>query len=298
MNIITNLLYSLYFYYFIIPTPLYFSLFSFAILFPYIESFLILFIKNKLIIYNKVFHSLPILLFINTIIAILISSIKSITFYDAFLVLFLGTSFHLFTDIIKNKDIHIFYPFTKKGYSLSLSNYFDPIPIIILMTTIFIFIFKDKGELNWPLKIIPFLLLLIIFLIKYLIKRVIIRSLDINDQNLMLPTFNFSIWQIILVKESGSIIYRLNIINRKFESLKYFPSDISNESLELLNHSGLFKEFNKKYKYLYKKEYKNKGINHIMVFDLKNFFSLFKREQIYFEMRVKDNKIIKEYIRL
>jgi len=177
MNIITNILFSIYLYFLFKLDNASFYIIVLGIVFPHFEFLLTLFIKDRLKISNKIFHSIPIITLFNLIISfLLIIVFKELNYLHSFLFLFLGNLIHLFSDLLKSKPIYIVYPFRKNRFSLSISNYFDLAPIIILVISNFLIIFLGLQKIRVEV-FLPLLLLIIYFNLRFLIKKIIFKKL-------------------------------------------------------------------------------------------------------------------------
>jgi hypothetical protein len=212
--------------------------------------------------------------------------------------LFFGNFIHFFSDLTKSKDLYLLYPISKKSFNFSISNYFDIIPSIILIVSNFLIIlFEDK--LNNFEKIIPFLIFTLYFFSRYVIKRMIFKNilhkLDKEYEILVKPTLKVNIWNVIRVADNNIYLFNLDIIKRRYLFVKYFSNNISEFDLSRINESEIFNNFKNEHKFLYYQtiELKN-NVKLLQVFDVKNFFNLFKREQVYYETKSVNNEITKE----
>jgi len=301
MNIITNLLFSIYLYFLLGINSYYFYIIVLGILFPNMEIILLMFFKNKLKLNNKIFHSFIILTIINLFISMAFTMLMDLRFINILFFLLLGNSIHLLSDLFKNKFIYLLYPLKKDAYNISISNYFDIIPVIILVVSNFSIIFLEI-KINLIEKLIPIVLLFLYFLTAYIIKRIIYKKiiLDLNDDYKVIvsPTLKITVWNIIRVTENNVYLFQLDIITRKYLFVKYFSNNILKTELDIINNSVLFTDFKLNHDYLYYQVYENSSasnnIKFVRVFDVRNFFNLFKREQKYYEAKFINDNLVKE----
>lgn len=299
MNVITSILFSIYFLFLLKVDDFWLYLIVLGIIFPYFENFLLFFIENKLKFKNKILHSFIILTPINILFSIIILNLNK-NFFISFLFIFLGNLIHLFSDLTKSKYLYPFYPIKNVKLNLSISNYFDITPSIILIISNFLIIFLN-SKLNILEKLVPLIILILYFISRYAIKKYITKNifkdLDGKYKILIVPTLKINIWNIIRVAENNIYLFNLDIIKRKYLFVKYFTNNISKEDLETIEKSELFSKFKETNKFLYYQSYElKKDVKVLQVFDIKNFFNLFKREQVYYEAKYKNKKLVKEKI--
>ena len=300
MNVITNILFSVYLYFFLKLENIYLYLMVIGIIFPYLESLFIIFLKNKSKFKNKIFHSVVILGFISLILALIITLKFNKSFFFSFLFLSIGNFIHLFSDLTKSKDLYLLYPFKNKKNNFSISNYFDIIPSIILIISNFLMILFE-NKLNLFERLIPLLILGLYFFSRFMIKKVILKiilkNMDEKYDIIIAPTLKINIWNVIRVAKNNIYLFNLDIIKGKYLFVKYFTNNISDDDIKKIAKSENFKTFKKNHKYLYYQSYSfKKDVKVLQVFDVKNFFNLFKREQVYYEVKYKNDKMIKEKV--
>ena len=163
MNIITETLFAVYFYFlFKLNTPQLLLILT-GIIFPYFEDVFLYPFKNKFRFKNKIFHSL-----VTSFVIVFFVSL----FFDvrySFIFIWSGYFIHLFSDLIKSKKISVYYPFSSKKISLGISNYFDVIPVIILMISNFIMILFE-NKIGFFERFLPLGVILSYFVVKYFIE--------------------------------------------------------------------------------------------------------------------------------
>ncbi len=297
MNVITSILFSIYLLFLLKVDNFWLYLMVVGIIFPYFEIFLLFFIKDKLKFKNKLLHSFVILIPLDIIFSIITLKFNK-TFFLSFLFIFLGNLIHLFSDLTKSKYLYPFYPIKNIKFNLSISNYFDIVPSIILIISNFLMIFLD-SKLNFLGRLIPLIILILYFISRYVIKRFIAKNIfkGLNEEYkiLIAPTLKINIWNIIRVAENNIYLFNLDIIKRKYLFVKYFTNNISPEDLKRIEKSKSFNKFKETHKFLYYQSHEfKKDVKVLQVFDIKNFFNLFKREQVYYEAKYKNKKLVKE----
>ena len=289
MNIITNTLFSFYLYFLFNLNQNDTAYILAGLFLPYTEDILLLFTKNKFKFKNKLLHSVAI------IPGFLMVSIFN---FKIFTLILTGFLIHVFSDLTKSKDIHILYPFSKKSFSLSISDYFDITPTIILLLGNFTI---SLVNMEFYEKLLPLFLMILYFSLKYFIKKTIeknLRKTIKENYNLLIhPTIKSNIWNVIRIAENNIYVFGLDIFKRKYLFIKYFKNSVSEKDFEILNKSETFKKFTKNIKYRYSQTLPGKnGYKTIRIFDVKNFFNLFKKEQVYYEAVLKDDLLVKEKI--
>ncbi len=299
MNIITNILFSIYLFFLLKLDSFWLYLILLGVTFPYLESLLLLLVRDKLKFKNKLLHSFVILIPLDFVFSVITFYFHK-SFLTGFIFIFSGNLIHLFSDLTKSKYLYPFYPVNKIRLNLSISNYFDITPGIILILSNFLMILLN-DKLNFFERMIPLIILILYFFSRYIIKKMIFKNIFEKTEGEykihIAPTLKINIWNIIRVAENNVYLFNLDIIKRKYLFVKYFTNNISEEDLNNIKKSKIFNEFNENHEFLYYQSYEfKKDIKVLQVFDIMNFFNLFKREQVYYEARYKKGKLIKEKI--
>lgn len=289
MNLITNILIITYINYSFNLSDFALYLFIFGVIYPYFEYFITIFFKNKLLINNKLLHSMPILIIINLIASFIVLKYYKGSFFEIFAIITFGSFIHLFCDLLKTKTLHLIYPFKKQFY-IGVVDYFDYYINSILLFSIFLVILDIIN-----LYFIPFIVILFYVSIKWLIKQYLQKKFDEIKQYehvIVLPTFFLKVWEIIVIKENTLIFIQQELFNKEYSSVKTFHNNLSKETNDMLEEkSKIYRYFKTEFKYFYQFETKKGNSTIVNVFDLISFFHLFKKEQYFYTAILKDNKI-------
>ncbi len=289
MNLITNILIITYINYSFDLSNFSLYLLIFGVIYPYFEYFITIFFKNKLLVNNKLFHSVIILSIINMIVSFLILKYYKENFFEIFAITTLGSFIHLFCDLLKTKTLYLLYPFKKQFY-IGVIDYFDYYINTTLLLSIFLVILDIIN-----LYFIPFLVILFYVSIKWLIKQYLQKKFDEIKQYehiIVLPTFFLKVWEIIVIKENTLIFIQQELFNKEYSSVRTFHNNLSKETNDILEEkSKIYKYFKNEFKYFYQFETKKGNSTIVNVFDLISFFHLFKKEQYFYTAILKDNKI-------
>lgn len=292
MNFITNILYIFYVTYLLgFSNTTLLSIFI-GVMIPYIA----LFLRFK----NRYFHSLPTLFGVSFILSLSISAIFSMNLFSLFTSLIFGITIHLSTDILRSKPKYILYPFVKKSLHLSLIDYFDP--VITLLFSLFMLIFSiDSFELPLIIKFLPMVITLFYvlfkFISKYRLQKIYKDSILDSDQLVILPGLTPFLWRVIIKKENSVVVYIKHILKKEFLSIRYFNFTLESSSFDILKGSKYFNSFKKEYPNSFIQDFKVRNRRFIRVYDINNFISLFKKEQVFLEIEVDSNfNIIKERV--
>ncbi|NLW23769.1 MAG: metal-dependent hydrolase [Clostridia bacterium] len=191
-------------------------------------------------------HSLPGLLAFASLISGLLSMVfPGTSFFMLFLWAFLGGLSHTFLDLLNSYGVMIFYPFSRKKYTLNLLMITDPVLIGFSLALIYA---------GWRKSILVFPLFLII--IGYLILRLAMRRKAerlINgyygasiEKLVVMPAFSSLInWDFIVRVNNKNIVGQINIITGKIKIHKRLKlrKEALKEILEKTKIGKFFKEF-------------------------------------------------------
>ncbi|MFZ5943030.1 MAG: metal-dependent hydrolase [Bacillota bacterium] len=191
-------------------------------------------------------HSLPGLMGFSVLIGGLLNlAFPAYSLWTLLFWAFIGALSHTFLDLLNSYGVMLFYPFSKKKYSLNLLMISDPVLLICSMGIIY---FKYQ-ELNI---IYPFVVLNFVYLFLRLLMRrraeKLIRTYygPYLEKLIVMPAFiGLAKWDFIARVNNKNIVGQLNLLSCKIavhKKLKLIAEEIK-EQLEKTKIYEIFKEF-------------------------------------------------------
>ena len=191
-------------------------------------------------------HSIPGLLGFAGIIGLIMTLVFPQTgFWTFFLWSFIGALSHSLMDLLNSYGVMLFYPFSKKKYTLNLLMITDPVFVAGNIGIIYAG-YENNGWL-WPIVVVTGVYLFFRLLMRRRAERLIRKYYGVHVEKLVvMPSFiGLFKWDFIVRVNKKNIVGQLNLVTCRLQihqRLKLATEEIA-EKLERTKIGKIFKEF-------------------------------------------------------
>lgn len=191
-------------------------------------------------------HSLPGLLGFAALIGGAMSFFTEVGFLTLFAWALLGALSHTLLDLFNSYGVMLFYPFSRKKYTLNLLMISDPFLISCSLAILF-FSYKNKAFWVWPAVVACIVYLFLRLLMRRRAEALVRQYYEPHlDKLVVMPAFIGLVkWDFIVRVNKKNIVGQINLLSCKIKihkKLKLISEEVK-EILEKTKIGNIFKEF-------------------------------------------------------